>query len=325
MNFQYPLALLYAIVSFFVVSVLASSAQGGETLYADSILAVVEDEVITVSMVMRETAPMEMTLARRLPADEYRGRVSQLRSLVLDELINRELAYAEYRERDRQIPDSYIRQQIDEIIRRETDGDEAEFEFMLQSQGMSFQQFREQIERQMAIEAVIGEVRRRSQVSRRGVKRFYDENKDEFPIAEAVKIKRILISPPRQVRARREFQQKVEGAAQWLRRGGEFKLIGLAVTDRPAYLEPEWVEIDDLDTLVAEMAQQLPLGEVSPPVNTAEGVYFIKIEEKRGEKIQDFSVVRNTIEDILYCDRLRQQRDEFMSRLRDKFYVEIYE
>ncbi len=300
------------------------SARANLETYVDGIVAVVENRVITVSMIVRETFEHEMRLARQLPAEEYQRRAHQLRSEVLDSLIDNHLLLAEFEDRGYQLPEAYVTRQVNEVIRRETGGDRAEFEGRLQEQGLSLSEFREQVRRNMIVELLLDEeVRRRGEVPEAEVRRFYRENRIQFTLPEEVRVQKIFLS--RQGRSEAQLRARVEEVAERLARGDDFELLGLEFSDHPESLALTWVDFGDLAPPLAAMAQRLPLHEVSPPVVAEDGVYMLRIQEKQGEATAEFAEVRETVREILSRRRQAERYDRFIASLRRKFRVKIHE
>ncbi len=295
-----------------------------ETLYTDRIVAVVQGRVITLSMIMRHTAEMEVEMARRLPEHEFQARAKALRRDALDQLIDLELLKAEAKDREFQLPEAAVDQQISQIVRRETGGDRSEFEDMLTADGMTWTEFREQVRMQILIDALLdAEVRSQYHVSPAEVRRFYDNNQEEFVRPEEILVQRIFID--RENRSPEALQQIMEELLGRLRRGVDFELTGLDFTDDEQVLDSTWLKFEDLPRPMAAMAQRLPAGAVSPPISTQEGVWLMRIQRKQGEVLQDFSQVRDEIIEILSQEHRQKRYDQLIDSLHRKFHVRIHD
>lgn len=305
---------------------IAEAAESSQDVYRDGILAVVENQIITVSMVVRRTYPQEMAMSRNLSLEEYPQRVKELRESTLKKLIDNKLLIAEFEDRGYELPEGQISRQVDKIIRQESGGDRAEFKLMLRKEGLSMEEFREQVKQNMIVEAMIHEEARSAssrRVKAQEIREFYQSNREQFTIPIEVNIQRLFIS--NKDGQDKTFRDRINEVQGRLRRGQNLRLIGLEKSDRPEQLSFTWIKVDELEQPLQKMTKQLPLDKVSPPVRTEKGLYFIRIKEKKGERIQEFFEVRDTIEDLLIRQRNKKRYDELLKDLRRKFKVKIYQ
>lgn len=317
---------LIIILSFILCLSLPLPSKAAEDVYSDGILAVVENQVITLSMILRHTFNQEMALRQTSSFQEYPKQVKKLREAALEKLINNKLLMAEFKDREEyELSETQINRQINEIIRRETNGDRAEFQLMLRKDGLSMQDFRKQVEENMIVKAMLDqEIRAPARrVREKEIREFYEHNRDEFVVPKEIRAKRIFISA--EDLSSEGLAGRTEQIKNRLQRGENFRLVGLQVSDRPDQLNLTWIKVQELKHPVQEMAKKLPLEQVSPPVKTDDGVFFLRIEEKKGEKIQDLSEVRETIEKILIRRQHQESYEELMNKLRQKYQVKIYQ
>ena len=94
----------------------AQSAPGGDLnqRFANGIVAVAEDKIITVADVNREVYPLIPQIQREAKSDaELNQKIEQLQDSVIQDLIDRVLIIKEFRKKkdgdnERRIPDSYM-------------------------------------------------------------------------------------------------------------------------------------------------------------------------------------------------------------------------
>ena len=294
--------------------------------YVDGIVAVVNDEVITVSQVLRQTMPRERVMARHMPQDEFRAKVNQLREETLEFLINNELMAAEFEDRGYTLPAEYVSEQLDSVVARETNGDWELFRSQLQDDGMTIQEFQDKLERRLSADALFEEeVRRKITINEKELKAFYRSNRDEFARPQSVHLGILKISSEnRDDKAIRERLQTVVTA---LKEGDSFEDVARQFSDDPTAKnggDMGWTPVDGLNDRFKRVAYSMEIGKISPPLALKDGVYLLKVKQRKDKELQPFAVVREEIERKLRDTKQKERYEQFIKSLRNKFYVKKF-
>ena len=115
-------------------------------LLADGIAAVVNDKVITYVQINQQVADTEKTLRQNLQGEELFERLKEAKLNVLKALIERELIIQDFKKAQGQIPDTYVDERVNDVIRNEYGGDRVAFIKTLYERGVTMQKYREEIE-----------------------------------------------------------------------------------------------------------------------------------------------------------------------------------
>ena len=118
--------------------------------------ATVNGETITLNELMIKVAPLQSVLMARHPR---RGRVfeqqlSQLRSEILDDLVDRTIIFTEFKDRVRAFPDEDIEAEVKRIIQNVYNGDEKLFRDYLKATNLTRDQFKEQQRKELLVQVV---------------------------------------------------------------------------------------------------------------------------------------------------------------------------
>ena len=116
--------------------------QDDEPRVIDGIAAVVNGEVITYSQVRGLSAPRERLLRSQFKGAELEAEVKKARDAALQDLIDRQLIVQSFQKEKYELPDYFVEQRINDIIRDEFGGDRATFIKTLQAQNFSLSEFR---------------------------------------------------------------------------------------------------------------------------------------------------------------------------------------
>jgi peptidyl-prolyl cis-trans isomerase SurA len=301
-------------------------AADANSRYVDGIVAVVNDEVITVSQVLRQTMPRERVMVRHMSMDDYRAKVNQLREETLEFLINNELMAAEFEDRGYTLPAEFISEQLDSVVARETSGDWELFRSQLQDEGISLQEFEDKLERRLSADALFDEeVRRKVSVNEKEIKTYYRSHHDEFSRPQSVNLQLLKISSTdRDEQALRHRLQEVVDA---LKEGASFEQVAQQFSDDPTAEnggDLGWKAVDELNERFKQVAYSMEIDKISPPILLKDGIYLLKINERKDKELQPFSVVRDEIERKLREDKQQERYNEFIKNLRNKFYVKKF-
>ncbi|HSI07147.1 MAG: peptidylprolyl isomerase [Rariglobus sp.] len=307
----------------------ASPADNLALRFANGVVAVAEDKVITVDDLRREIAPRVPALQRSARNEkEFNQRLEALQDEIIQEMIDRILIVKDFKKDDkRKVPESYINNAIAEEQIRRFDGDRAKFLAYLRNSGLTYREYRKKVEDDMIYD-YMREQQRKSQsiVSPARVEAFYKENKERFFQDDQVNMR--LLSLTRQegetderllaranvVTARFKTGEKFEDLARELSQDSKRAKGGDWGWQPRADLKPEF----------SEPLFKLEKGQITAPIVAPEAVYILYVEDRKFAGTQSLADVREQIEKILSNLMARDSEARWIERLRRNAYVKIY-
>jgi peptidyl-prolyl cis-trans isomerase SurA len=311
-----------------VVSPLCQGALGQEDEDArviDGIAAVVNGEVITYSQVRGLSAPRERLLRTQFKGAELEEEIKKAREAALQDLIDRQLIVQSFQKEKYELPDYFVEQRINDIIRDEFGGDRATFIKTLQAQNYSLSEFRKLEKEKIIVAAMRGKnVKPVTTISPTKVNEYYQKHKAEFTAKEQVKLRLIMI-PTRAAEGNSAAQKAI--AEEILG-----KLADGAPFDRMAQMYSEdatrdsggdwgWIERKTLAPQLEKVAFALPAGRVSHVIELGPNYYILKVEEKRGGQTPSLAKLRPEIEKKLMQEEQQRQQEIWLAGLREKAYI----
>jgi peptidyl-prolyl cis-trans isomerase C len=158
--------------------------------------------------------------------------------------------------------------------------------------------------RSILLEALLREVTENAPgLSADALKKFYDDNRENFRVSERVKVSHVLFKDP----------TKAESWARKAENGMPFEeLMKEAPNDEGVAADLGFIERGKFDKAFEDAAFAAPAGKVTGPVRTVYGYHLIRTGEKRPAGLQAFDEVKGQIEAEL---REQAQRDAFESLL----------
>lgn len=249
------------------------------------IVAVVNDGVVLQSQLDRRTAQIRDQLRQndtRLPPDDV------LRKQVLERLIVEEIQLQLAESSSIRIEDELVNANLRKMA--EANGmNLTRFREVLEQDGYSFPEFREEIRQQLMIARLRAQqVESRIQVSDQEIDNLLTGAGQDTDSRE-YRISQILVAipeaaSPEQIQAARA---RVEDLRARLDDGADFHQLAVAESDGQNALEGGslgWRKAGQLPTLFAGVVRDLAPGEVSEPVRSASGFHLVRLDETRGNE-----------------------------------------
>ncbi|RMD70604.1 MAG: peptidylprolyl isomerase [Gammaproteobacteria bacterium] len=299
------------------------AVQAAELL--DRIVAVVNDDVITLTELQEEERFIQQRLAQQhIPAPPE----DVLRRQVLEQLILKRLQLQLAKERGIEMDDRTLNQAIQRIA--EQNGLTLEgFRQTLEREGYDFNRFRERLREEMILRKLRQKaVESHIQLDEKEVEAFLAKR---MPQNEMYHLAHILIAlpegaTPEQIQKAKEKAREVMEA---LKKGQDFRQVALAFSQGQQALQGGdlgWRKADELPTLFADIVPQMKVGEVRGPIRSPSGFHIIKLLEKRSETpgtAEADTSLRQKAARLLFQRKVEQATEAWLRKLRDQAYVEI--
>ncbi len=262
---------------------LAGSAQA-QVQPLDSIVATVDNDVIMRSQLDQRVHEVEQTIRKRGGEQPPAGVLDQQ---VLDRLIIENLQLQIGERSGIRITDEELNQAIGTIAQR-NNMSVAQFQAALARDGLSYNDAREQVRREMIISRVRQRrVAERIQVSEQEVKNFLASDLGKMQLSEEYHLANILIPTPESANA--AAIQAAAGKAQQvytqLKSGADFNRLAISSSSSENALEGGdmgWRKAAQLPPPFDRLLGTLAIGDVTQPVRTPGGFIILKLLEKRG-------------------------------------------
>lgn len=297
--------------------------------FANGIVAVAEEKIITVADVMQYIGPLLPQLRTEARTEkEFQERLEQLQDSAIQDLVDRVLIVKEFRKDEkRQIPAHYVDNAIADEIAERFEGDRSKFLAFLKAKGQTQRDYRKEVEENIIFQYMQGQQRKsQSLVSPVRIETYYNENKDRFYQEDAVHLRLIqltrtetetdatLTSKSQQILARLKGGEKFEDLAKEFSndmkrsKGGDWG----------------WMKRSDFKKEFSDPAFELKKGEASRPILLPEGAFLLYAEDRKFSGIQPIDEVRDQIERILVQQMGRSAQEKWLERLRRNGYVKHY-
>jgi peptidyl-prolyl cis-trans isomerase SurA len=269
-------------------ALLLGTAANAAVQSIDKVVAIVDNDVVMQSQLDQRVQEVQKTIAKRGANLPPAGVLDQQ---VLERLIVENLQLQIGERSGIRITDEELNQAIGTIAQRNNMTVE-QFRAALAHDGLSYEDAREQVRREMIISRVRQRrVAERVQVSEQEVKNFLASDLGKMQLSEEFHLANILIPTPES--ANSEAIQKAGHQAadvyQQLKQGADFAQLAIAKSASETALEGGdmgWRKAAQLPPPFDRMLSSMSVGEVTEPMRTPGGFIILKILEKRGGQTQ---------------------------------------
>jgi peptidyl-prolyl cis-trans isomerase SurA len=297
--------------------------------YANGIVAIAEEKIITVDDVRREIGPLIPEIQKTSRNEqEFNEKLEDLQETVIQNLIDRVLIVKEfYKDEKRKVPASYIDNHLAEIIITQFDGDRSKYLAYLRSRGISQKDYRRELEEDMIYDYMRGQqTKTGSAVSPVRIEDFYNENKERFNQEDSVHLRLIQIARTPDD-TDESLRAKADGIVAELVAGAEFGDLARKYSQdsrKGKGGDWGWQRRSDLRKEFSDVIFTLKKGERGEPLVTPEGAFLFFVEDRKYSGTLPIDEVRPEIEKALVQQGSRKATERWLEKLRRNAYVKHF-
>jgi peptidyl-prolyl cis-trans isomerase SurA len=322
----------HALIIAVVVAGAATLSAQGEIL--EQILVKVNGDIITKT----DLEQRQITALRQKDPNFRPGNDADLRQALaeitpevivnaVDELLlvqrGKELGYALGQEQFRNI--------VENIKKENKLETEEAFNAALKQEGLTMEELRRQLERQMLVSRVQQlEVSGKISVSEDEVKKLYESSKESFTTQPQLTLREILVSVPTTERGINvaqddEARARAEGVRKRLEAGEPFAKLASELSDSPSKANGGLIgpiSKTDLSPELLSAIEKLKVGEMTPVLRTPRGYQVIKLESATETEVKSLEEARPEIAERVAAQKQRGQMRQYLQQLRSQAIID---
>ena len=324
----------FAALIIFTFSATSVFAQEGEMQVVDEVIAQVNDDVITLSMLKKETQErIEALKQSGMTEQQARDEVAKRQNELIATLINEKLLLQRGKELDlaNEVEAEVNRRMLEIANSQGITSIDKLYEAMRQS-GLVPEDVRRTMRSEMMKQAVLQqEVDRKVYLgfSSDEVKKFYDAHPDKFRKPESLKLSEIYLLTTGKDEAAVKARA-VELVTQ-ARAGADFAALAAANSEREkngkrtAPDDKGYVGEFDFPNLREDLAAALKdvkAGGVTDPIRTNEGYQILRVDTRTPAGTTP-TFNDNRVRETMLLDRQPKERDAFLQNLRNEAFIKV--
>lgn len=293
----------------------------------DRIVAIVNDEVITLSELNNAFKPHLENIEKSYKGDDRGKIIAETRLAMLNKMIDDTLVRQEARKLGIVVKEEDVMGTIGDMFARRNISME-EFMNILAREGSSFEAYKKDVkEHLMKVRLVGRNIKSKVSVTDEEIGDYYSKHREDYEGEEAVRIKQILIIVPKDCGEKKKRKLKAEAGTihKNLEEGEPFELLASKYSQGPAAKiggDLGFVEKGTMFPEVDEVVFSLKDGETSDVIESQVGFHIIKVIDRKGAGVKSLESVREEITDIIGRAKIEKKFYEWIEEMRKKSYVE---
>ena len=334
--------LLGALVTALPAPMRADSPRSPFDEVLEQVLVKVNGDIITkTDLEQRQVAALRQRLNGQVDQsalkndEQLKKMLAEVTPEVIVNAVDELLLLQRGRELGLHLGDDQFKQVVANIRKEQGLLDEDKFQKALQSENMTVDDLRKQLERQMLIEQVQRqEVGSKLTITEAEARQYYDRHPSDFTDPASITLREILVAVPAapkggqatiNVAADEAAKKKVETIRARVTAGEDFAKVATEVSDSPSKANGGLIgpfSRDDLSPQLLELLEKLKPGDVTQAIRTPAGYQIFKLEMLKAQTLQPFDKVRDLIADKVASERTRTEMRKFLTRLRAQAIIE---
>ena len=331
MKFKFlVLAILFA---FFAPAVFA---QEGEMTVVDEVIAQINDDVITLSMLRRETMDRIEALKQQGKTDQQAlEEVTKRQAELIATLINEKLLLQRGKELEMAADiEAEVNRRMLQIAQEQGINSIEKLHQAMRESKLDPEEIRRTMRTEMMKQAVLQqEVDRRVYLgfSQAELKKYFDAHPDKFRKSETVKLSEIYISTTGKDEA--AVRAKVLELIAQARAGTDFAALAAANSEREkngkrsAPEDKGYVGEFDVPNLREDLVasiKNVKVGGVTDPIRTNEGYQILRVDARTSGGAEPV-YNENRVREAMLMERQAQEREDYLQKLRNEAFIKIAE
>ena len=294
----------------------------------DRVVAVVNEEVITLSEVDRVIAPFLKEAVKAEDRLERKEQLNRIRRQALDTLIEEKLLDYEIKKAGMKVTPREVEAIVDDI-KKQNKATQQDLEMALAKEGMTFEQYKTQIEKRiLRTKLVQWSAKVEPQASEKQLRDFYEQNAERYKTPETFRPAHILFGIPKEAPPEKvqEVRKKCQEVLERIRKGEDFGEMALLYSQDPSAKERGdlgYFKKGELLPAFEKELNRLRVGEVGGIIRTEFGFHLIKLLDRRGGTPMPFEEAKARVQREYFESEMDRAVRRYITSLKEKSVIDI--
>lgn len=290
----------------------------------ESIVAIVNDDIITLSEYKNAHDQIYQMLRSQLQGEEFQKQYDRMKKELLESMITELLLLQEAKRRGLNVSEQ-LRLTIENIKQENGLNSDEELMLLMRRQGIDFEVWKSKMEENIMRQGVImTEVDRNIVVDDSEVVNYYRTHPEEFTEPIEYKLKAILVSD--QQRSSDEAEELKQEISAKVAAGEDFTTLASTYSEGPekeSQGDLGSFKEGELSKNLEDAVKKLEPGETTPWLEVQGGWYILNLVEKKERRLKSFEEVKREVEEKIFMERRQAELIKFLDELKEKSYIKI--
>jgi len=312
-----------SVVSFFILIISCALFLSWQEI-VEEIVAIVNDDVITLSEYTREHDGMSQLLRAQVSGEEFDRQYERMKKELLNTMITNMLLLQEAEKKGFDVKEQ-VRLQIENIKKENSINSDEELRRALQQQGLVFEEWIRAMEERFLRENVIfAEVRRNIVLDDSEIVNYYKLHPEELTEPMEYKLRAIYISP--EGRSEEEVEAKKREIDEKMQAGEKLADLAGQYSEGPGKESQGDLgsfKQGQLEKTLEQAVEKLKVGEMTSWLNVRNGWFLLQLNEKKESRLKSFEEARKEIEEKLFNQESQKGLEKYLKELEEKSFIKI--
>lgn len=290
----------------------------------EAIVAVVNDDIITLSDYKRQHDQLYQQLRAQAQGGDFEKQWEQARRELLNFLITNLLLLQKGREQGIDVSEQ-LNMYIKNIMDQNSMQTEAQLRAAFQQEGINFDEWKEEQKKNILREAVVySEVGRSIVIDDVEVLTYYRQHPEEFTRPPEFTLRGIFLAT--EGKSEEEMNASKQAILDRLSSGEDFGVLAEELSEGPNKDKQGDMGSYEKGQMLAAFENEvdkLESGGVTPWIPIETGWYLLKVEEKRDSYLLPFEEVRDQVQQKIYVERNAAESQKYVEKLKEQSYIKI--
>jgi len=309
----------------------AAPAPAAKTEILEQILVKVNGDIITKTDLEARQVGVLRQRTQQLSDEELRRAIAEVTPDILVDAVDEILLLQRGKELGYKVTDEQFKRVIENIRKENKLESDEQFAAALKQEGLSIEQLRKNLEKQMVINQVQqAEVFAKLGISDEEAQAYYNAHKAEFTTAASITLRELLVAVKTEgksinVAADEAARSKAETVVTRARAGESFATLVAELSDAPSKANGGVVgplSLEELDPGVRKLIEGLKPGGVTDVFRTPTGYALIQLESSTDPVIKTFEAARDDIAQKVYEGKRAAEFGKYVTKLRGDAIIE---
>jgi peptidyl-prolyl cis-trans isomerase SurA len=293
-------------------------------VYANDIAAIVNDEIITVTQLMREVSFFVSRIrAESKSQEDFRKKIRECQHIIMNAFIEKILIVSDFKSKGGKMPESFEKKEYDAHIHERFNGDRVAFTKFLRNNGQSVSEFKKDIRERAIVGFVLHELQKtKPEVSPAKIKEYYNEHLSEFTTDRQVFVREIALLKSKHDEA--ELQRKLSELNDAILAHENIHLIISNFSDSQKSSEIGWVSPDDMIPEFAAAVRESQPGEFTQPIELENKICVLFVSAEKPPTKRTLEDARGDIEKKLAARYQMEVKENYIKKLKEKAYIKVF-
>jgi peptidyl-prolyl cis-trans isomerase SurA len=337
---MYMKSMLRTVIFFLLLSAMLACPAlvrpaAAEEQLVDKIIAVVNNDVITLSDINKIVGPMFASYSQQKGQALSDAERAELVKKAIDQQVEKKLIEQKAKELDVKVSDKDISRSVEDVLKRNNLTLE-QLKEILKKDGSSFDEYQKMLRSEIIMSKVVArEVRSKVTVTEKDIQEYYGKSasstNNSSAAGERVRIQQIFFPITDKITPKQaeKMTRQLEEIRSKIVAGEDFSQMAIKYSQDASAKEGGdmgYFSRGELQPLIENAAFNMQAGEVSSVIRTPAGIHVIKVIEKQGSGEEPRAVTKNReeIEENLYRQQVDQMYQKWMDDIKSKAYIKVY-